>query len=180
MQKIFFFLFLAICVSGCSKASSPAESAPASPSGAPAANSSAGKTDAVQQKLAEYAGAAATDCGRLNSQADDQLKAASKCAVDAAQGKHPFYVAYDMPGMTVGVAGNADGKLFTVQAQGSGDVSSGTCPSQLRVAPSGRVTCFAPGDMGSMGAGVHNGMNAPSGMMNPHVGGGTSAPPKHF
>lgn len=180
MQKIFFFLFLAISVSGCSKASSPAESAPASTSAAPAATSSVAKTDAVQQKLAEFAGAPATDCGRLNSQTDDQLKAASKCAVDAAQAKHPFYVAYDMPGMTVGVAGNADGKLFTVQAQGSGDVSSGTCPSQLRVAPSGRVTCFAPGDMGSMGAGVHNGMNAPSGMMNPHGGGGTSAPPKHF
>ncbi len=179
MQKIFLFLFLAICVSGCSKASGPAENAASSPSTAPA-TSSAGKTDAVQQKLAEFAGAPATDCGRLSSQADDQLKAASKCAVDAAQAKHPFYVAYDMPGMTVGVAGNSEGKLFTVQAQGSGDVSSGTCPSQLRVAPSGRVTCFAPGDMGSMGAGVHNGMNAPSGMMNPHVGGGASAPPKHF
>ena len=100
--------------------------------------------------------------------------------MNAAQSKHPFYVAYDMPGMTVGVAGNADGKLITVQAQGSADVSSGACPSQLRVAPSGRITCFAPGDMGSMGAGVHTGMNAPSGMMNPHAGGGASAPPKHF
>jgi hypothetical protein len=96
----------------------------------------------------------------------------------AAQDKHPFYVAYDMPGMTVGVAGDAEGKLFTVQAQGSANVSSGACPSQLRLAPSGRVTCFAPGDMGSMGGGVH--MNAPTGMMNPHAGGGTSAPPKHF
>lgn len=138
------------------------------------------KTDAVQQKLAEFSGAPATDCGRLNSQADDQLKAASICAMGAAQAKHPFYVAYDMPGMTVGVAGNSDGKLFTVQAQGSADVSSGACPSQLRVAPSGRITCFAPGDMGSMGTGVHNGMPSPNGMMNPHVGGGASAPPKHF
>ncbi len=100
--------------------------------------------------------------------------------MDAAKAKHPFYVAYEMPGMTVGVAGNAEGNLFTVQAQGSTDVSSGACPSQLRVAPSGRVTCFAPGDMGSMGAGVHNSMSVPSGMMNPHTGTGTSAPPKHF
>ena len=100
--------------------------------------------------------------------------------MDAAKGKHAFYVAYDMPGMTVGVAGNTDGNLFTVQAQGS-DVSSGACPSQLRVAPSGRVTCFAPGDMGSMGAGVHNNTSAPSGMTNPHTGGASNAsPPKHF
>jgi hypothetical protein len=98
----------------------------------------------------------------------------------AAQSKRPFYVAYDMPGMTVGVAGDADGKLYTVQAQGSANVSSGACPSQLRVAPSGRVTCFAPGDMGSMGGGVHNGMNSPTGMMNPHADGSPSAPPKHF
>ena len=101
--------------------------------------------------------------------------------MDAAKGKQAFYVAYDMPGMTVGVAGNAQGNLFTVQTQGAGDVSSGACPSQLRVAPSGRVTCFAPGDMGSMGGGVHNNMNVPSGMMNPHAGGGSNAPPpKHF
>lgn len=179
MQKIFFFLFLAICVSGCSKGSGPAATATPAPSATPASVPSETKTDAVQQKLAEFAGSPATDCGRLNSQADDQLKAASTCAMGAAQAKHPFYVAYDMPGMTVGVAGDASGKLYTVQAQGSADVSSGSCPSQLRVAPSGRITCFAPGDMGSMGAGVHNGMNPPSGMMNPHVG-GSSAPPKHF
>jgi len=180
MQRAFFFLLLAICVSGCSKGPGPAASATPASSEAPAAASSDTKTDAVQQKLAEFAGAPATDCGRLNSQADDQLKAASTCAMGAAQAKHPFYVAYDMPGMTVGVAGNSDGKLFTVQAQGSADVSSGACPSQLRVAPSGRITCFAPGDMGSMGTGVHNGMPQPNGMMNPHVGGGSSAPPKHF
>jgi len=135
----------------------------------------------VQQKLMEFAGGGATDCGRPNSQADDALKTSSTCAMEAAQAKHPFYVAYDMPGMTVGVAGSADGKLYTVQAQGSGDVSSGACPSQLRIAPSGRVTCFAPGDMGSMGASMHSGMGAPSGMANPHAGGGTGAPPpKHF
>jgi len=99
----------------------------------------------------------------------------------AAQAKHAFYVAYDMPGMTVGVAGDTGGKLFTVQSQGSGDVTSGACPSPLRVASSGRVTCFAPGDMGAMGTGIHGEMNAPAGMMNPHAGSGNSAPPpKHF
>ncbi|HKS74308.1 MAG TPA: hypothetical protein VJQ82_13990 [Terriglobales bacterium] len=179
MQKFIFSVLIgaAVCATGCSKPSPPKSS----PSTAPAAAAPAPeKNDAVHQKLAEFAGSGATDCGRLSSQADDALKSASTCAMDAAQAKHPFYVAYDMPGMTVGVAGSAEGKLFTVQAQGS-DVSGGACPSQLRLAPSGRVTCFAPGDTGSMGMGVHNGMSAPSGMANPHAGGGTTgAPPKHF
>jgi len=91
--------------------------------------------------------------------------------MQASQGKHRFYVAYDMPGMAVGVAGNAEGKLFTVQSQGTGlsaVLTSGACPSQLRVAASGRVTCFAPGDMGSMGSG-HTAVTMPApGMSNPH------------
>jgi hypothetical protein len=180
MQKFTASLMIAaaVCVSGCSKPSTP-KSSPSTAPAAPAAT--AEKNDTVQQKLAGFAGSGATDCGRLGSQADDAMKTASSCAMGAAEAKHPFYVAYDMPGMTVGVAGSADGKLYTVQAQGSGDVSSGECPSQLRVAPSGRVTCFAPGDMGSMGAGVHSGMSAPGGMANPHAGSGTGAPPpKHF
>jgi len=36
----------------------------------------------------------------------------------------------------------------------------------LRLAASGRVTCYAPGDMGSMGAG-HTAI--PPGMPNPHA-----------
>jgi hypothetical protein len=100
--------------------------------------------------------------------AEAQSKNASSCAIESSQGKRPFYVTYDMPGMTVGVAGNAEGKLFTVQAQGSPSpsVTSGPCPSELRVASSGRVTCYAPGDMGSLGAG-HTAI--PPGMPNPHA-----------
>ena len=57
----------------------------------------------------KYSGASATDCGRLNVQATpEQSKAVADCAMQASQSKHPFYVAYDMPGMTVGVAGNAE------------------------------------------------------------------------
>jgi len=80
--------------------------------------------------------------------------------------------------MTIGIAGNTEGKLFTVQSQGEGastNLSAEACPAQLRVASSGRVTCFAPGDMGSMGAG-HGAM--PAGMENPHAAGG-SKPPGH-
>jgi len=131
----------------------------------------------VQQKLLEYSGANANDCGRLDVHAaEPELKTASDCALQASQSKRPFFVAYDMPGMSIGVAGNAEGKLFTVQSQGEGasaSVTSGACPSQLRVASSGRVTCFAPGDMGSMG-GSHGAM--PPGMANPHGAGGAKQP----
>lgn len=88
--------------------------------------------------------------------------------MQASQSKHPFYVACDMPGTAVGVATNAEGKLFTVQSQGTGPsatLTSGDCPSQLRVASSGGVTCFPPGDMSSMGGGH---ATVPPGMSNPH------------
>lgn len=154
-------LMVLCCVVACNKTSAPPpSSANTMPSKSP---------DAVQQKLQEFAGSNAKDCGRLDVHATaDQSKAASDCAMQGNQSKQPFYVAYDMPGMSVGVAGNADGKLFSVQSQGEGSaatVTSGDCPSQLRVAGSGRVTCFAPGDMGSMGGGH---MAIPPGMPNPH------------
>ncbi len=165
------FIILTLCsLTACNRAASPA--APTS-----AASSPAKPADAVTQKLQEHSGANATDCGRLDISATEaQLKTASDCALQASQSKHPFYVAYDMPGMSVGVAGGADGKLYTVQSQGTGTaatVTSGDCPAQLRVASSGRVTCFAPGDMGSMGSG-HGG--DVSGMANPHASGGAMQP----
>ncbi len=149
-------------LAACNKSPAPASAGSNAP--APA------KSDPVQQKLQEYSGSGATDCGRLDIKANEAAsKAASDCAVSANHSKHPFYVAYDMPGMTVGVAGSADGKLFTVQSQGQGALTSGDCPSQLRVASSGRVTCFAPGDMGSM-SGSHTAGAMQPGMANPHGG----------
>ena len=159
---------LLACLAACNKASAPASSASSAKDPA--------KQDGVQQKLQEYAGASPTDCGRLDIHATEaQSKSASDCAVQASQSKHAFYVAYDMPGMTVGVAGNSAGKLFTVQSEGTGaaaNLTSGDCPSQLRVASSGRVTCLAPGDMGSIGAG-HSAGAMPPGMSNPHASGQT-------
>ncbi|MGO9085254.1 MAG: hypothetical protein ACLQBK_08520 [Candidatus Sulfotelmatobacter sp.] len=165
-------LTLALCgLAACNKPSGPA-----APSSGAASSTS---PDAVQQKLQEYSGAGATNCGRLDVHAaEPQLKTASDCAMQANQSKHPFYVAYDMPGMTVGVAGSAEGKLFTVQSQSEGaspSLTSGACPAQLRIASSGRVTCFAPGDMGSM-SGSHGGGAVPPGMPNPH-GTGAAKPP---
>jgi hypothetical protein len=153
-------------LTACDKASAPA---PAAASSKP--------PDAVQQKLQQYSGSGATDCGRLDIHAAvERSKAASDCALQASQGKHPFLIAYDMPGMIIGIAGNAEGKLFTVQSQEGSAPTGGDCPSQLRVASSGRVTCFAPGDMGSM-SGSHSAGAVPSGMANPH--GSSVKPPSN-
>lgn len=136
--------------------------------------------DAVQNKLAELAGPGAQDCGRLASQEPGQLQVASDCATKAAKDKKPFYVGYDLPGMTVAVAGNAEGKLSTVQQDQSGELQFGPCPAELRIAPSGRVTCFAPGSMGMGGMNPHGAAQPgmpPAGTPNPHEG-GTPAPSK--
>jgi hypothetical protein len=156
LLAIMAFLFFIAC-SG--KQSPP--STPSSPS-----ITSSKPPDAVQLKLQEYAGNSATNCGRLDIHAPEaQSKSAADCALQASKAKHAFLIAYDMPGMAVGVAGNAAGKLFTARTEG-GAVSAGDCPSELRLAASGRVTCFAPGDMGSMGSG-HTAV--PEGMPNPHA-----------
>jgi hypothetical protein len=153
--------------------------------------------DAVDQKLQDVAGGGATDCGRLKSPTPDQMKAASNCAMGASQKKQAFYVAYDLPGLTVGVAAGSDGKSYAIQASTPENAQPGTpmevkadpCPSDVRIAQSGRVTCTAPGSMGGMGMGSMGGMGgmggeSPHGGMtmppptgeNPH-GGGMMAPP---
>jgi hypothetical protein len=159
-MKNLFLISLLLVVAACNKSNTPQTSS--SPSAAPPAKA----PDAVQLKLQEYGGSSATNCGRLDVHAPEaQSKGAADCALQASKAKHPFYVSYDMPGMVVGVAGNAEGKLLTARSEGGG-VSSGVCPSELRLASSGRVTCFAPGDMGSMGGG-HTAI--PEGMPNPHA-----------
>lgn len=155
-------------MAACSKPPAPVEASAAAPTPSPI--SSPIIPDAVERKLQEYSGSNAADCGRLDVKVDpDRSKAAADCALQNSQSKHPFYVAYDMPGMIVGVAGNSAGRLFSVQSEGAGaaaKLTSGDCPSELRVAASGRVTCFAPGDMGSLGGG-HTAI--PPGMPNPHA-----------
>ena len=160
MPRLLALIMVAVvCSSGCKKLMTP--SAP---------------RDAVERKLQELAGPGATDCGRLKSQETKEMKAASDCAMEAAQSKHPFYVGYEMPGLTVATAGNSEGKLFAVQVQGTPStdpnsnqgLTSGACPTELRVAPSGRVTCFPPG--AAMPGGMPGGTN-------PHAGVGGSGQP---
>jgi hypothetical protein len=137
----------------------------------------------VQQKLLELSGTGAIDCGRHEIQAqNDELKKASDCALGAAKAKKAFYIGYNMPGMTNAVAGNSEGKLFAVQIQGSGtgaQLASGPCPGELRIASSGRVTCFVPGSMSinSSSGDPHAGMALdPRGKANPHPGLGIPEP----
>ena len=139
-----------------------------------------GDPDPVELKLLELAGNGAKSCGVLKSQDVKEMDIAGKCALDAAQAKRPFYVEYQLPGMNVGVTGDAQGKLFSIQSQAGGvGLVSEPCPAAPRVAPSGRVTCYAPGTfpMGA-GAGSHASMPAPSmGGANPHAG--KDLPPGH-
>ena len=108
----------------------------------------------VEKALHKVAGNDAKECGQLESMEAQDLKKASDCAMEAAKGKKPFLVSYAMPGLTVGVAGTSQGKLFTVQSE----IANGhetepkvdPCPAELRVAQSGRVTCMKAGSMGTM------------------------------
>jgi hypothetical protein len=165
----------------------------------PAQTAQSGETaksnDAVQQKLQELSGSSATDCGRVRTLAPEPTQKASDCAMSAAKDKHAFLVSYEMPGLTVGYAGNSQGKLFSVQSEqpqtagAQAEVKSGPCPAELRLAQSGRVTCMPPGSMGGTGANPHGAMPPATGQ-NPHDGGsgmmsmpsfgGTGAPaPSH-
>lgn len=139
------------------------------------------KSDAVQAKLLEIAGMGATNCGAPKTQEKDAVEPASDCAMKAAQGKQAFYVRYDLPGMTTAMAGDGKGQLYAVQSEANGQVQSTPCPAEIRIAQSGRVTCYAAGSMGGMGttggASPHGGMSmSPAAGANPHEG---SAMPSH-
>jgi hypothetical protein len=168
MQKALITLTMAaVCLTGCNKSDNKTTAGPSRPA------------DAVQAKLQELAGGGAKDCGRLKTQDIGPLQVASDCATQAAKDKKPFFVGYDLPGMTVAVAGNAQGQLFTVTVEGQpGEMNSAPCPSALRIAPSGRVTCFTPGSMGPGPMSPHGGVPAaqggtpqmpPAGTPNPHA-----------
>jgi hypothetical protein len=167
-----FLIVLTIAISflvACNKSSAPSSVSAQS-------GDSAKSADPVQQKLHDLAGSGATDCGRINAQAQDKTQKASDCAMQAAKDKRAFYVAYDMPGLIVGIAGNSEGKLFSIQSEqpenppagAKAEVKSAPCPSDLRIAQSGRVTCMKPGaGMGTTGANPHGAMPPPTGE-NPH------------
>ena len=179
MSKAVLILIALALLTACNRVPTPrptVSAAPASTASAPAAAppASAYASD-VQPKLQEFAGKDATNCGDVKSLSSAELKAASGCAMQAAQAKKAFLVSYDMPGLSVGVAGNAEGKLFTVQSEEENGKPAAPkaqpCPSELRIAQSGRVTCMPVGSMGVTpgSANPHaGGMTPPTGTPNPH------------
>ena len=174
-------LFLAGCQSSSPLPATAAQSTAAQPPAAQTPAPSVNSGDAVGQKLRELAGSGASDCGRLKFRSTpDATRDASSCAMQAAQGKRPFFVAYEMPGLTVGMAGNSEGKLFSLQSETAegkpgASLQSGPCTAALRVAESGRVTCLPRSSMATSGGpNPHGGMTMPP-MQNPH--GGMSMPP---
>ena len=125
----------------------------------------------MQQKVSATADSGAKDCGRPSSNDRAALDSAASCVMDAAQAKKAFTIVYDMPGMSVAIAGNSDGKLFALQqvqpeSGPKSEVNVTACPAELRVAQSGRVTCFPQGSMG-----------VPPGAANPHAGTASSGSP---
>ncbi len=182
MNKVLTVVLIAgLSLVGCNKSKSAAASG--------GSNRAVSSDDPVQKRLQELAGSGAKNCGVISSQGAADVEPAGKCAMDSAKAKSPFYVEYQMPGMNVAVAGNNQGKLFSVQSQAGGaGMTTADCPAELRVAPSGRVTCYAPGTfpMGA-GAGSHTGMSGmgagggstlPAGHPNPHTSDTTKPPSK--
>ena len=182
MKRATLVLSAAIVLVGCNQSPSTAS------------GSAANSNDPVDKRLSDLAGPGATSCGHLKTQTPAEVDAASKCVMESAQGKKPFYIAYELPGLTVAIAGNARGKLFSLQTQPSaaGGPEVVPCPSALRIAPSGRVSCYAPGtfpmgsdsslheplmDMPPTGVNPHQRLGAPpAGTANPHQE--TKAPAK--
>jgi len=162
INSLFFALCLvsACALLGCSK---PTPSTTTASSTMPTNAATGATDDPVQKRLQELAGSNQINCGILKSQVPAELDAAGKCAMAAAKARTPFSVEYQMPGMNVALADNAQGKLYSVQSQegGAGMVST-DCPAELRMAPSGRVTCYAPGTFPmSAGAGSHTSLAIP-------------------
>jgi hypothetical protein len=198
MTRTFLLVFAAAALlPACSqnKPASTETSSASQPAASQTAPTPAKSNDALQQKVAEIAGASAKDCGRPSSTDRVALDTAAGCVMETAQAKKPFAVVYDMPGMSVAVAGNSEGKVFAVQSikpEGASaaapQINVSPCPAELRVAQSGRVTCFPQGSMGvppgaanphAGSAGPpsgHAGMMPPPGTPNPHAGNMTTKP----
>jgi hypothetical protein len=148
--------------------------------------SQASPNDEMTAQLKKVAGPDAKDCGTVAAKSGD-LQSASDCALQSNDAKKPFWVRYELPlpgaQMHIATARASDGKLYTMQYSSAGykqapegaTISSDKklltmpCPdAPLRVAGSGRVTCFAPQqNAGNINASPHGGGMAMPGA-NPH------------
>jgi hypothetical protein len=198
MKKLsiaFILVFVAMTL-GCNRGSTPSQASPNSTETKTATPAQTGTStpDAMTAELTKLAGTGATDCGRIGMSGDVQT--ASQCAMQANTAKKPFYVRYDLPmpdaQMAIATVRTADGKLMSVQFDSKGwekplegaklsadkTVAVGPCPApeNLRVASSGRVTCFPPTQMPAGMSPHGGGAKMPPATGEPHGGMGTVAP----
>jgi hypothetical protein len=209
MKKLSIALIL-ICVSlglACNRGSTPSQTSANSTetkTATPAQTGASNTPDAMSAELIKLAGTSATDGGRIGMSGDVQT--ASHCAMQANEAKKPFYVRYDLPmpdaQMAIATVRTSDGKLMSVQFDSKGwekplegaklsadkTVAVGPCPApeNLRIASSGRVTCFPPTQMPAGmsphggGAKMPSGMGMPpAGTPNPHKSGATAPVKSH-
>lgn len=184
-------LIAAVCLLSCKKK----EPEPPKPktqtsvgmqSGAPSATAQPSPNDAVTAELRNIAGSNAKDCGTVSGQSGD-LESASACAMQSNQANSPFFVRYELPvpgtKMAIATARASDGKLYTLQYSDAGykqavpgstlsrdkKILSMPCTAELRVASSGRVTCFPPQqNAGNITSSPHGGGMAMPPGANPH------------
>ena len=191
----FFFVAIVVAVIAGSFACKKKEPEPPKPkteTSTPSATTNAAAqpspNDDMTGQLRKIAGSDAKDCGTVPGGSAD-VQPASDCAMQSNGANKPFYVRYELPlpgtKMAIATVRNADGKLYTVQysADGYKQAAAGAtlsddkkmmtmgCTDPLRIASSGRVTCFPPQqNAGSISASPHGGGMAmpPASGANPH------------
>lgn len=158
-------LSVAICSGSCKKKEpeprQPKTESPTSAAVPASATTQSSPNDEVTAQLQKIAGSNAKDCGTVPGQRGD-VQSASTCAMQSNQANTPFFVRYDLPvpgtKMAIATARAGDGKLYTLQYSDSGYKEAVTgstlsqdkkiltmpCTAELRLASSGRVTCFPP------------------------------------
>jgi len=118
MRRFPLFVIDFCLLTGCTKprSSEPAVAEVPGSTLAPA-EPSASSDDPVQIRLVELAGSSATNCGVFKSSVLAELNSGSQCAENAFKTRTPFYIEYQMAGLTVVVAGNSQASLFRAVGQ---------------------------------------------------------------
>ena len=114
--------------------------------------------DLLDRTMKKYA-PGAVNCGRVETNADPEP--ATRCALDAFEGKRAFHVRYDLQGIdsavAIGLVGAMDGGVRVILFDGDPmgqeyislfrqRVDEGACPAPVNLfrSPNGRLNCFKP------------------------------------
>src|ERR1700691_2943596 len=113
MRRFPLFVIAFCLLTGCTKPKSSQPAVAEVPGSTLAPDEpSASSDDPVHKRLVELAGSSATNCGVFKSSVLAELHSGSQCAETACKTRAPFYIEYQMAGLTVAVAGNAQGKFL--------------------------------------------------------------------